>query len=157
MGRIDLGISPLLKSCMKLCQKLPADTLDSWKRQTAFRIVLPITLLLLRSGFESRSPHNPQSTEAESLNFFLLGFFVISCSFPSSLRKPHRDWNVVTHLYPNRATAPDNCICAVGKSLKYTKIHRSTYSREFSALVIRHPNMYLYLQIALLAGTFSDF
>lgn len=89
------------------------------------------------------------STKAESLTFSFRPTVLsqLICSFPSWLKKPHREWERSyirlrkSYLYPNRATALDKlhlnlacCICAVGKSLRYTMIHRFPYSREILRL-----------------------
>ena len=110
--------------------KLPADTLDSWKKTDRFsQSIYESTAFLPLYTFYCLSLGSPpqrfrvtqsaplQIPKAESQTIFLFARTVLSqffCSFPSWLKKPHREWessyirstDKVTSI-PNRATALD--------------------------------------------------
>lgn len=146
-GRIDLGIPPLLKSCMKLCQTCRRMRWIVGKDRPLFAIVLtnqhprsprtsslyclPLASPLQR--FRVTQSAHPKVPRLSHRLFFLPVGFCCNNPFISPITRDAREarsglergYIRISYLYPNGATALDNlhhnlafCICAVGKSLK---------------------------------------
>ena len=164
MGRNRLENHPRYSTRAWNCAKTASGRWKVGKRQTAFRnqsyesnVSPPLVHLLLPiSSFSSAAISSHAVCTTRKYQGWVTDFFfspdnfvaIISfCSFPSWLKKPHREWersyirSRISYLYCNRATALDKlhlnlayCICAIGKSLRYTMIHRSPYSRKILRL-----------------------